>query len=238
MKYILYLSIIALQLFNHTSLYAQRTMVNTKWTSITGLVGQYDWSSTCLDPQKRLCTTGNKVASGQGTNISTIGYNADGTIAWEAAWNGTTNGDDYGTSIIANATSVFVCGATFNVTNNDFDYVVLKYDLDNGSLLWSYIYADPAGGLDIPSDIALDAQNNVFVTGVRQGVSTLADYCTLALNNSGTLLWSEFYDYANSYELAAKVVINSNGECIVTGGSGNSWTDGDFCSVLYSSTGT
>jgi len=213
-------------------------MVNTKWTSITGSIGQYDWSSTCLDPQKRLCTTGNKVVSGQGTNISTIRYNVDGTIAWEATWNGATNGDDYGTAITTNASHLYVCGATYNVTNSDFDYVVIKYDLGSGALLWSYIYSDPAGGLDIPSDIALDTQSNIFVTGVRQGATTLADYCTISLNNSGALLWLQTYDYANSYELAAKIVVNSVGECIVTGGSGNSWTDGDFCTVMYSATGT
>ncbi len=217
--------------------FAQHTLINTRWTSVIGSVGQYDWSSTSLDPQQRLCTTGNKVVNGQGTNISTVRYDADGSIAWQADWNGATSGDDYGTSIIANATHVLVCGATFNVTNNDFDYVVLKYDINNGSLLWSYIYAGPAGGIDIPSDITMDGQGNIFVTGVRQGATTLADYCTLALNNSGTLLWSQFYDYANSYELAAKIVVNSSGDCIVTGGSGNSWVDGDFCSVRYSAAG-
>lgn len=237
MKYLLYFSIMVLHLLVHTSLFAQRTVVNTKWTSITGSIGQYDWSATCLDPQKQLCTTGNKVANGEGTNISIIHYNVDGSISWEASWNGATNGDDYGTAIAANSTHIFVCGATFNVTNNDFDYVVLKYNLANGNLIWSYIYSDPAGGLDIPSDIALDAQNNVLVTGVRQGTTTLADYCTLSLNNSGTLLWSQFYDYANSFELAAKIVVNSSGDCIVTGGSGNSWADGDFCSVWYSAAG-
>ncbi|MFM2194743.1 MAG: hypothetical protein RL092_343 [Bacteroidota bacterium] len=219
------------------AVHSQHTMVNTKWTSITGYIGQYDWSSTCLDPQKRLCTTGNKVMNGQGTNISTIRYNEDGTIAWEANWNGLTNGDDYGTAITADASSIYVCGATFNVINNDFDFVVLKYDLINGTLLWSYIYSDPAGGMDIPADIALDVQSKIFVTGVRQGSATLADYCTLSISSGGTLLWSQFYDYANSYELAAKIVVKSNGDCVVTGGSGNSWTDGDFCSVWYSSNG-
>lgn len=237
MKKIVYISIIAFQIICSIHLKAQHTMVNTKWTSITGSVGQYDWSSTSLDPQHRLCTTGNKVVSGQGTNISTIRYNADGSVAWQADWNGATSGDDYGTAIATNTTHVFVCGATFNVTNNDFDYVVLKYDLGNGALLWTYIYSDPAGGLDIPSDIALDGQSNILVTGVRQGTTTLADYCTLALNNGGTLLWSNFYDFANSYELAAKIVVNSGGDCIVTGGSGNSWVDGDFCSVWYSASG-
>jgi hypothetical protein len=238
MKNIIYISIVALQVIISIQLNAQRTMVNTKWTSITGSIGQYDWSSACLDPQKRLCKTGNKVVNGQGTNISTIRYNEDGTIAWEAIWNGATNGDDYGTAITTDANSIYVCGATFNVTNNDFDFIVLKYNLTNGNLLWSYIYSDPAGGLDIPADIALNAQGNIFVTGVRQGSTTLADYCTLFISNSGVLLWSQFYDYANSYELAAKVLVKSNGDCVVTGGSGNSWADGDFCSVWYSSTGT
>lgn len=238
MKNLIYTCLIALQIIIFSiHLNAQRTMVNTKWTSITGSIGQYDWSSTCLDPQKRLCTTGNKVVNGQGTNISTIRYNVDGTIAWEAAWNGATNGDDYGTAITADASNIYVCGATYNVANNDFDYVVLKYNLANGTLLWSYIYSDPAGGLDIPADIALDAQGNIFVTGVRQGSTTLADYCTLSISNAGVLVWSQFYDYANSFELAAKIVVKSSGECVVTGGSGNSWNDGDFCSVWYSSTG-
>ena len=237
MKNLIYTCLVALQIIFSIHLNAQRTMVNTKWTSITGSIGQYDWSSTCLDPQKRLCTTGNKVVNGQGTNISTIRYNVDGTIAWEAAWNGATNGDDYGTAITADASNIYVCGATYNVANNDFDFVVLKYNLANGTLLWSYIYSDPAGGLDIPADIALDAQGNIFVTGVRQGSTTLADYCTLSISNAGVLLWSQFYDYANSFELAAKIVVKSSGECVVTGGSGNSWNDGDFCSVWYSSTG-
>lgn len=212
-------------------------MVNTKWTSITGSIGQYDWSSTCLDSQKRLCTTGNTIVNGQGTNISTKRYNLDGTVAWESTWNGATSGDDYGTAITSDANGVYVCGATYNVANSDFDFVILKYNLADGSLIWSYIYSDPAGGVDIPSDIALDAQSNIFVTGIRQGTTTLADFCTLSISNLGALIWSRFYDYANSYELAAKIIVKSNGDCVVTGGSGNSWTDGDFCSVWYSSTG-
>lgn len=238
MKKIICSSIVALLAITNIHLNAQQTMVNTKWTSVVGSVGQYDWSSTCLDTQKRLCTTGNKVETGQGTNISTIRYNADGTIAWESAWNGTTNGDDYGTAITCDANAVYVCGATYNITNSDFDFVVLKYNLANGSLIWSYIYSDPAGGLDIPADIALDAQGKIFVTGVRQSTSTLADYCTLSLSNAGTLIWSQFYDYNGMYEVAAKVVINQAGDCIITGGSGNSLADGDFCTVLYSNTGT
>lgn len=237
MKNIIYISVVALQVMISIGLNAQRTLVNTKWTSISGSIGQYDWSSTCLDPQKRLCTTGNKVVNGQGTNISTIRYNVDGSVAWEAYWNGDTNGDDYGTAITSDSTSIYVCGATFNVVNNDFDIVVLKYNQNNGDLLWNYIYSDIAGGLDIPSDIAINAQGNIFVTGVRQSSSTLADYCTLSINNSGGLVWSQFYDYASSYDLSAKVVVKSNGDCVVTGGSGNSWTDGEICSILYSSTG-
>jgi subtilisin family serine protease len=177
------------------------------------------------------------MSNSEGTDISTVRYNSDGTIAWEQTWNGVTNGDDFGTSIITNSSTVYVCGATYNLINNDFDYVVLAYDLVNGDLIWSYIYSDPAGGMDIPSDITLDAQNNIFVTGVRQGATTLADFCTISLSHSGALIWTQLYDFANNNEISAKVIINSNGECIVTGASGNSFSDADICSVMYSPSG-
>jgi hypothetical protein len=235
MKKILLISVFQFLILSF--LFAQQTLINTKWTTVTGLIGEYDWGSTCLDSQQRLCTTGNKISNSVGTDISTTRYNADGTIAWEQTWDGATNGDDFGTSIIANSSRIYVCGATYNLINNDFDYVILAYDIVSGDLIWSYIYADSAGGMDIPSDITLDSQNNIFVTGVRQGISTLADFCTLSLSNSGNLLWTQFYDYANSNEISAKIVTNSNGECIVTGASGNSFNDADICSIKYSPSG-
>ncbi len=216
---------------------AQNPMLNTRWTAISGSPEAVDWSATCLDNSGQLLTTGNSQNINQGANILTKKYNLDGTLAWQVEWNGATNGSDFGTAIYVQSNSVFVCGATFNLTNQDYDYVVLSYNLSSGVLNWSYTYLDESGGNDIPSDIVCGPAGGVFITGVRQGSTSLADYCTICLNGSGQLQWVRNYDYSSYFDIASKVVINSNNECVVTGGSGTSINNGDICSIKYSLNG-
>jgi hypothetical protein len=217
---------------------AQRAIVNTEWLAVNGAIGQYDWSSTCTDSFGRLCLTGNDVDNMQLTNMLVTRYNYDGSISWQSSWNGATNGDDYGIAIVCKNSNLYVCGASFNTLNNDFDYVVQKYALETGILQWTYLYADPAGGMDIPSDIGIDPSGNVLVTGARQGSTSLLDYCTLSINDSGNLNWVSVYDHSNKYDAAAKIAVDYLGNSVVTGGSGDSWSDNDFCSVWYSASGT
>jgi hypothetical protein len=181
-----------------TSAFAQ-LLVNTNWANEIGLP-QPDiaWSaSIARGPHSGPITVGNTTTSTQGVNILISVHNRSGQLIWEQQWNGASGGDDYGTAVAYEGNLIVVAGATYNATQAAMDYVVLGYNANNGTLLWTRIYNGPGNGHDIPAAIWLDAPSSrVYVTGGSYGSSSLMDYATLCLNSSnGNIVWQERYDY-------------------------------------------
>lgn len=217
--------------------FSQTNLVNTCWTGLTGFTHEVDWGATCIDASKNLYSTGNTTSSGGNINIQTTKFDSRGNVLWQMEWDGNTQGDDYGTAIYATTSAIYVSGATFNVANDDYDFVVLKYNINTGALAWSYLYTDVNGGHDIPADITVDNSGSVIVAGARTGNTTLTDFCTIKLTSNGAMQWVKTYDYNGMYEAAVKVNVKTNGAILVTGGSGTSWSSGSMCIVQYSSAG-
>jgi hypothetical protein len=112
------------------------------------------------------------------TNIVTIRYEADGTIAWQRLERGGYDqavGRDVAVDAAGNA---YVTGYGFDQNENS-DYVTLKYTPD-GSLAWTQVFAGQAGFTDIPIRIAVDAAQKVFVAGdTHGGIENYFDYATI-----------------------------------------------------------
>lgn len=174
-------------------------------------------------------------------DIILIKYTPGGQKVWETVWNGPANDEDLGTHIKFNHLGeIIIVGTCDNYYNNfNKDVVILKYDT-TGSLIWEAVYQGN-NDHDNPKDLEIDNLNNIYVVGdSEEGPTGNRDYMTLKYNNSGTLVWDNFYNGSlNSVDYAHGVAVSSTGEVYVTGDSRESGGSTiDFTTVKYSSTGT
>ncbi len=93
------------------------------------------------------------------------------------------------------------------------DYVVVKYDKDDGAVVWQSNWG--VGGGDFPSDMAIDAGGDIYVTGT--GINLTDMYSTIKLRGSdGGLLWQE-YDHAGYNDGAIALALDGRGGVCITG---------------------
>ena len=108
----------------------------------------------------------------------TIKYDPDGMELWARLYNGPGNDEDYPKALALDAYgNAYVCGNSYDSTTL-LDYATLKY-ASNGDLVWTVRYDGPANDTDYGSDLALDASDNVYVTGGSTGIGTDLDYATI-----------------------------------------------------------
>ncbi len=119
----------------------------------------------------------------------------------------------------------------------DYDILTVKCD-SSGNILWSEFYNGPIDSTDIPYDIFLDDNYNVYVTGSSQGSGTNNDYVTIKYNSSGAEQWTARYNGPPSYsDEAQKVKVDNAGNVFVTGNSLNADGNYDIATIKYNSIG-
>ena len=157
--------------------------------------------------------------------------------SWTNVYNGPGNYDDepkaVGVDISGN---VFVTGFSFG-SGTGYDYTTIKYS-NAGAPLWTNRY--DAGGADLATAIAVDADGNVFVTGSSSGDGGGGpyDYATIKYSNSGVPLWTNrFNGTGDNDDRARAVAVDANGDVFVTGYSDSTGSSYDFVTIGYSSAG-
>jgi hypothetical protein len=101
--------------------------------------------------------------------------------------------------------------------------------------LWTNLYTGRA------SAIAVDGSGNVFVTGSSAGGDYSRDYVTIKYSGGGVPSWTNRYNGpGNSDDEASAVVVDGNGNVLVTGSSAS--TNGspyeyDYATIAYSNAG-
>jgi len=91
---------------------------------------------------------------------------------------------------------------------------------------------------DKATDIAIDNQGNIYVTGYSYGSGTYSDYVTVKYNSQGEEQWVARYNGPrNSYDYARALAVDNSGNVYVTGSSVGSGTYSDYVTVKYNSQG-
>ena len=109
-------------------------------------------------------------------DYATVKYDSAGVEQWVARYNGTGNRQDRARAIVIDETgAVYVTGWSERSMGNT-DYVTIKYD-SLGVEQWVARYNGPWDGGDDARAIALDINNNVYVTGPSDGNDL--DYATI-----------------------------------------------------------
>ncbi|WP_375433977.1 SBBP repeat-containing protein [uncultured Hymenobacter sp.] len=159
---------------------------------------------------------------------------------WAARYATPDNSYDVATSTaVDTAGNVYVTGYSFADASSaiSYDYVTIKYSAD-GQQQWQLRYDGAANGDDVATDLAVDTDGNVYVTGSSYN-GTSYDYATVKYSPNGQYLWQASYNGpANSDDLAASVAVDAAGNVLVTGASYHGPSTGyDYVTLQYAASG-
>lgn len=187
-----------------------------------------------VDGSGNVYVTGNSVGSGTSWDFLTIKYDTDLNVLWTQRYDrGIANEERFPSLAIDVMGNVYVTGQSVG-SGTSWDYATIKYDTD-GNELWVSIYNSTINNVDVPSDIGVDSQGNVYVTG--KSVLNGSDYLTVKYNSEGVYQWEQRYNHANGNDDATALVIDSSDNVIVTGISDGGATSWDYATIKYAPNG-
>ena len=189
-----------------------------------------------IDAAENVYITGNSDnATGTNTDIVTQKISATGVLQWTKRYDGAATGNDLADAIKVDALgNVLVAGTTDTdtqtaTTNNDI--CLLKYD-SNGNQLWVDSYNGTANGDDQATDIALDGSNNIFLTGMINGIANY-DYATIKFTMAGGMSNVLTYNGTNNDADLPQSILFKNNFIFVTGSSVGVNSQSDFTTLKY-----
>lgn len=199
---------------------------------------QITWSANIPNgPFGGPIVVGNTVSENEAANIFTTVLDNYGGIVWEQQWNAPDSSNDYGSSVALFGDTLIVGGATFNLLQQAYDFVILAYDVTDGSLLWSTVHNGTGNNHDGVTGLAIDSLGGIYATGASVGIGSLSDYLTMKLHmGTGAILWQQRYDYNSLHDAPVKI-IEASGSVVVVGASANMINDWDYCTVEYDHAG-
>lgn len=198
-----------------------------------------------IDTSGSIIVTGGSIGSGSGYDYFTIKYSSEGDTLWTRRYNGPKNSKDIAYAItLDDSGNIFITGESEGLTGTHGifeDYATIKYNPD-GDFQWAARYNGPAGDYDRANSICVDAEGNVYVTGISDGGSSGSgephfDYATLKYNSAGLTQWIRRYNSSNGEDEGVMVKADELGNIFVTGYSTDVSSFADYTTINYSSDG-
>jgi PKD repeat protein len=191
-----------------------------------------------VDKNGNVYVTGYTASAGPNYNYITIKYDASGVQQWANTYNGSGNGFDEAYAIVVDTNSnVYVTGGS-DAGSQGSNFVTIKYNT-SGVQQWATPYNGPGNSIDAATQIGLDAQFNVYVTGHSYGSGTDLDIATIKYNNSGSQQWVSRYNGALSFfDVPEALFIDNLNNVYVAGASyGGLATENDYATIKINSAG-
>lgn len=123
--------------------------------------------------------------------------------------------------------NVYVIGATLNSSNNR-DLVIQKLD-PFGNLLWQNVINGDANLDDFGTDLYIDDQYNVYITGTVNMLGSQEDLVVIKYSNLGVLIWEYYKDEPES-ECGTSLIFDSN-RIFVSGLTTSLTTQSDYLTI-------
>ncbi len=157
----------------------------------------------------------------------TVKYDSEGTEVWVARHDGERGGAR--DLAVDSAGNVYSAGAIAD------DYGTVKYD-SKGNEVWVARYHGPGSCCDAVARIAIDGQDNVYVTGRSAGVGRRSDYATIKYDPQGNEVWVARYGGpVDGSDAPWALALDAKGNVYVTGRSyGTATYDAEFATIKYS----
>jgi hypothetical protein len=150
---------------------------------------------------------------------------------WEDTYTGPSNLYDYayGVDIDSNGDAIvagYINTGTDNSTNADYDWLIIKYDKDTGTRLWTKILESGAGRSEHANDVVVDRDDNVIVSGTKKDGAGIANRALVRLKGTnGQIMNVQWWNSATN-EGAYK--IRQDYGRIALGGYRNNGVDNDM----------
>lgn len=190
------------------------------------------------DPLGNVYVTGTSYDAFSSFDITTLKYDAAGTLLWTRFYMGNGGVQDRPHDMtIDDLNNIYVTGAAWTAGTRD-DYVTLKYDTD-GNLLWDRLYDGTGHWYDYARVIVVDPSYNVYITGGSDGPAPFADeITTLKYDAAGTQLWVGRYGgpFPGDDAIGYGLYVGPTGDVYVGGYSDSVLTD--YSLLRYGADGT
>lgn len=198
---------------------------NQKWVrSFSGYTDAADWGySVVCDKLNNVYVSGFTYSTNlYFTDIISIKYDSAGNEIWQRRFYN--NGDDFIRPLMSTVDNLnnLIVASYYRTDSTRIDYLTYKYDT-SGNLLWSNIYDGGAGNTDWITDIKIDNQNNVYITGSSYNAQTRYDYFTIKYSYYGEEIWRQRVNDTtinfnnNSSDEAPFISIDSRGNAVIFG---------------------
>jgi uncharacterized delta-60 repeat protein len=186
-----------------------------------------------IDSAGNVVVTGRSEGSSGSWDYFTIQYDSSGNFVWEQRFDRNGN-NDYGEDLaIDSSDNVYVTGGA--ITYTYWEPYTIKYN-GSGSIVGEWTHGIGAVAIH-PVAIAVDASENVFVTG-SIGVGSTFSYYTAKYSGSGSIDWYRTFeshpdDDARAYDIS----LDSLGGIYVTGFTTSLNLGREWATVKYDSDG-
>jgi hypothetical protein len=125
-------------------------------------------------PNGDVYVCGTTATTGDGDDMVLLKYSSGGNLYWAKTYNGNYRGDDRAETLEYHLDGyIYVAGSSYVVSN--MDYLTLKYDT-SGELLWEINYNSPHNKNDRATNMAIDSDGDIIVTGQCERDSVLKTY--------------------------------------------------------------
>jgi hypothetical protein len=167
----------------------------------------------------------------------------DGATVWDTVYDGPSGGGDDPKAMIRDTAGNLLVAGVQDIDFN-YNYMVLKFDGTDGSLIWDADgYDGPGGGWwDVATCIAEGPDGSVIVSGLSDGSSTGTSWDMTTVGYDPTLgeeLWFHRWDGpAGTSDEVRDLAVNSAGQIFVTGYGYDEYTGKDFVTLCLENSGT
>src|SRR5690606_36284939 len=122
---------------------------------------------------------------------------------------------------------------------NHWEYANVSYNMTTGTEISSSVTSSSGSTMDEYSDLAIDEQGNVYLTGsVMNPLTGFFDYKTFRLDAGLNIVWEKtFAGDAEKDDMARAVGVDGFGNVYVSGFSYNGNGDKDIVTIKYNSSG-
>lgn len=103
---------------------------------------------------------------------------------------------------------------------------------------WTRRYTSAGDNIDYATDVAVDAANNVYVTGAIFFATDDYRIATIKYSSAGIISWTAVYTGGYNYNQGTKIKVDASGNVYVTGNSYGNGSSSDYITIKYNSAGT
>jgi hypothetical protein len=192
-----------------------------------------DFTSIAIDTDNYIYAAGSS-----GDSAVVLKFDSTGNSIWRTSYRETPFNIILGGKILIDRLNNILIGCTKHITSNPFsaDFLVRKYS-QNGSLLWSATYGNPANVADWMNGIVIDNSGNSYATGYSEVNGR--DILTVKFNNNGALNWAKYYNgLSNATDQSNAIICDTTGNNVfITGFTFKSGASIDFITMKFDTFG-